>query len=160
MWTVYGVPYVTGQLANKEIYQKITFHKFLEVRALKIWVVLVGSPTITGLRMNIYSNDVQTSGPGAVLATSTNSYDTADILTTYTNGVKEIYFEFNPLLVHASDSYHLVLSADTYSYTGSNQLAWKNVWPDPIYQTNFTVNGNNYLVSPLAVSAVIGEEIV
>ncbi len=160
MWTVYGVPYETGQLANKDIFQKIEFNKYLEVKALRIWVVLVGSPTITGLRMNIYSNDLQTSGPGSILATSTNSYGTADILTTYSNGIKEIYFEFTPILVHKDDVYHLVLSADSYSYTGSNQFAWKNVWPDPIYQTNFTVTGNNYLVSPLCVSAVIGEEII
>ena len=52
--------------------------------------------------------------------------------------------------------YHLVLNADSYSYTGTNQLAWRNAWPDPVYKTNFTATGNNYLSSPLFVSAVIG----
>lgn len=159
MWTVYGRPYEAGELANTTVYQTIKFHSFLEVKAIRIWVVMVGSPTFTGLRMKLYSNNVQTSGPGVVLATSTNSWSTSDLLSTHQNGVKEIYFEFDPILVHADDTYHLVLNADTYSYTISNQLAWRNVWPDPVYKTNFTVTGNNYLSSPLFVSAVIGAEV-
>ena len=155
-WTVYGEPYTAGQLSGLAVYQPIKFTSNMIVKAIRVWVVVVGAPVLTGLRMKIYGNNEQTPGPSLLLSTSTNSWDMATLLTSYSNGVKEIYFEFDPLTVEGANTYNLVLAADSYTPSGSDEFAWRTVWPDPVYTTNFTVTGNNYLTSPKFVSAVIG----
>ena len=155
-WTVYGDTYTTGQLSSLAVFQPIKFTSDMLVKAMRIWVIAVGAPVLTGLKMNIYGNDEQTSTPSLLLSTSTNSWDMATILTSQVNGVKEIYFEFDPLTVKGTAIYNLVLSATSYTPSGSNEFAWRTVWPDPVYTTNYTVTGNNFLASPKFVSAVIG----
>ena len=156
MWTVYANAYEAGELSNTSVFQRIKFHGEIAVKAIRIWVVMVGPPVLQGLRMKIYNKNVSADLPGTVLATSLNSYDASEIILTETSGVKEIYFEFNDVVVKDGDEYFLVLNADTYTPSGVNQFAWRNVWPDPSYTTNYTVTGNNFLSSPLFVSAVIG----
>ena len=159
-WKVYGTPYASGDLSDTTVSQGIKFHQNMLVKAFRIWVVVVGAPVMTGLRLKVYGNNEQSDIPSKLLYTSSNSWDMADILTTYTHGVKEIYFDFDDSFsVHADNLYHLVLNADTYTPSGSNEFAWRTVWPDPVYTENYTVTGNNYLNSPNFVSAVIGSVI-
>lgn len=159
MWTVYGTPYASGELSNTTVFQKITYHDDLVIKAMRCWVILVDNPIMTGLRMKVYGEDQQTGSIGSLLETSTNSWSTSTILQTNTSGVKEIYFEFSPFSVKADSDYFIVLNADTYTPSGSSEFAFRTVWPDPSYSLNYTATGNNFLSSPNFISAVIGAKL-
>ena len=81
--------------------------------------------------MKLYAS--RDSAPAGIIATSTSSWSKADLLTTYSNGAKEIYFEFNYIPLQKDTTYHLVLNCSGYTYSDSNHMAWRKGWPDPIY---------------------------
>jgi hypothetical protein len=109
--------------------------------------------------MHIYDNDFVSNGPSRLKATSINSWSTGDILQNEPHGIAEVYFEFLPFGVRKDDKYHIVINADTYTKTDNSFIAWRNAWPDPVYKTNYTPTGLNFLESPYMITAFIGSEL-
>jgi hypothetical protein len=157
-WRVYADVYDTGELTGEAKSQALKATKNILVKAIRTVVVLVGNPTFTNLKMEVYDNNILANLPSTLKAESMNSFNLGDILTTHPNGVAEIYFEFIPFGIRKTDTYHIVLKADTYVPTANSFLAWRNAWPDPVYKTNYTPTGLNFLQSPYLITAVIGSE--
>jgi hypothetical protein len=164
-WSVYADTFESGDLASPVKNQIVSFNKNLFVKALRTQVVLVGNPTFTNLKMNVYNSRFIESGTpdvrevSSLRATSTNSFNPSDLLVSFPNGLKEIYFEFNPFSVSGSDVYHIALEADSYTPTVNSYLAWRNIWPDPVYDININVTSVSQQRSPYMLTAVIGSEI-
>lgn len=157
-WTVYADPFLDADMSMPNKFQPFKATRNTLVLAIRTTIVLVGNPSLEGLRMEVYNNNLLTNAPSTLKAVSTNTFDTSDLLTTQAHGLSEIYFEFIPFGVRKTDTYHIVLQADSYTYTTNSHFAWRNVWPDPVYKTNFTVTGNNFLSSPYMINAVIGSD--
>ena len=157
VWSVYARPLESGDLNSTNQFQPLIMPSDTVVRAFRTWIVYYGDPTFTNLKMKIYANDTADDTPTVVIATSTNSYNLADIKETYSYGIKEIYFQFSDVALKGADKYHLVLAADTYSPTTDvSYLSWRVAWPDPVYDKNFTVSGTNFLTAPFSITGVVG----
>lgn len=138
----------TGQLSDKSIFQLFKINSNQLLLSTRVQLCVFNSPIFTGLKGHIYS--VQNNAPVELIATSSNSFDAADI-STQANGIREIYFEFNPpkgIKLNGSTFYALVLSATTYVGDETTHIGWVKAWPQPAYPTNFTANFENLLSAP------------
>lgn len=158
-WKVYGEVLSASDLTSTNIRSTMKFHKNLFVKAIRTCLILYGNPTFTNMKMKIYDNNTSGNTPSKLKATSINSFQTSDLLQTYAHGLKFIHFEFVPFGVNADDTYHAVLSADSYSPSESSFLAWRNYWPDPVYTTNVDVNSVSFFNAPILITGVVGSEI-
>lgn len=134
-WTVWGTELISTDLTSTAIYQPITFNDDIILRAVRTWVIVYNDPVFTDLSLKIYSNDAGL--PKKLLATSTNVITKAEMITE-TNGVKEIYFEFNYPSFNGADTYHFVLNGTGYAPAGGSHLAWMKAFPDAVYQGGYT----------------------
>jgi hypothetical protein len=146
-WAVWGKPITTAAL-SAGVSQKVTFNSNLVLKACRIWLVFYNDPALTSLSMKIYSDD--NGSPKKLLHTSTNSPTKAQIIT-LENGVKEIYFDFNYPVFDADDSYHFVLTGSGYTGTDATHIAWRQAWPDPVYDTNWTPTWVNVNQAPYSI---------
>lgn len=146
-WTVWGDPITTAAL-TAGVSQKVKFNTNLVLKACRIWLIFYNNPALTSLTMKIYSDDG--GSPKKLLHTSTNSPTKAQIIT-LENGVKELYFDFNYPVFDADDHYHFVLFGSGYTGTDSSHIAWRQAWPDPVYDTNWTPTWVNINQSPYSI---------
>lgn len=149
-WTVYGTPLMTADATAATYYQRIVPTDFdVILTAVRTYIVVLNNPTYTSLNMKLYSN---ASGvPRSIIATSTNSQLKADI-STLDNAIKEIYFEFDSVVLKKNTVYHLVLNAAGYTGDDSSHVAWKQSFPDPAYQSNVDMSFEGLVVSPYDVT--------
>jgi hypothetical protein len=77
---------------------------------------------------------------------------------TETNGIKEVYFEFNDVALDRSNWYHFVLNGSVSGLSSSSTVAWKHGWPDNVYRTGLDLDFEELLTSPYHVY-YIGAEI-
>lgn len=122
------------------------------LRAIRTWLIfndLTGS--FTAMVGKIYSD--RSSSPGALIATSTNSYTKAQI-TTLNSGVKEISFLFNNLSLRSNLYYHFVINCTGYTGTANSHIAWRKAWPDPVYRGGWTQSFESLGVAPYFLTAV------
>jgi hypothetical protein len=158
-WRVYADVYEAGELTGTAKSQQFIPKSNQMIKAIRTILVLVGNPNFTNLKMQIYDNDFVSQGPSKLKAESITTWSTGELLKTDPHGLVEIYFEFLPFGVRKDDKYHIVLNADTYTKTDNSFIAWRNAWPDPVYKTNYTPTGLNYLASPYMITAFIGSEL-
>lgn len=153
-WRVWGQPISTSD-GTAGVSQKVKFNTNLVLRACRIWLIFYNNPTLTSVTMKIYSDDGGT--PKKLLHSSTTTLTKSEIIT-LSNGVKEIYFEFDYPAFDGDDYYHFVLFANGYTGTDSSHIAWRQGWPDPVYMTNYTPSLVNLGVAPRTIY-FIGSEL-
>lgn len=154
--TVYGLPLESGDLSSATVTQEFSPQQNYTISGVALELILFNSPVVTNLRAVIYDNNSLDDSPSSVRATSTNAWNSADLLSTEAYGLKIVPFSFVQFGVRSGDKYHLGLKADSYTATGSSYIAWRNAWPEPAYSTNFTVNGLNYLSAPRMINGFFG----
>lgn len=149
VWTVYGDEFSTAQMTDSTMSQVVIMPRNQQVNAIRVWLIIHNSSAITNLQMKIYNNDAEATDPTAtsLLATSTNSFDKADLITD-TYGVKSCYFEFANIALRKGDKYHFVLNCSGYTYSEASHIAWKKAWPDPAYTIGYTATAENLAVAP------------
>ena len=107
-WKVWGEPLQTADLSgNLRVFQNVIPNRNIILRAVRIWIIFYNNPTITSLSMDIYSVDPD-GNPKELLHSATNSLTKAEMITD-TNGVKEVFFEFNYPVLKSNDTYAFVL---------------------------------------------------
>jgi hypothetical protein len=145
MYTVYGDP-IESFGTHQSIRFKPTEKNFV-VSGAFTWLIVNNVSTWTNLRLHIYSD--RNSRPGAIIVSSTTSYDHAHVMQDFNSGVKYLGFSFSSITsLNKNTYYHLVLSADDYTYSDNSCLAWLKAWPDPIYNQPATFNsfaGSSYM---------------
>jgi hypothetical protein len=155
-WKVYGERLLTADLtSNLRVYQRVNFNSDIILKACRVWLIAYNDPSFTSLTMDIYS--ISGTTPKKLLHSSTNSVLKADMLTD-TNGVKEIFFNFNSPTFKGVDTFGFVLRATGYTGTTSTHLAWKKAWPDPVYRLNVPVGLHVVGKSPYDIY-FIGDEL-
>lgn len=102
-------------------------------------LVVHNPSSFTGLVMKIYSDS--NGSPGVLIATSTNSWSKATLLTTSDNyGVKWPYFNFSNINLRQGLTYHFVINgatgytADPSSSGGNSYFGWRIGYPDGVYE--------------------------
>lgn len=144
MWTVYGDTFSTGDMTNADRSMRFSPIENNVLLTMRTWIILYNPPNFTNLVAKLYSD--REGLPGALIATSVNSYNKADVLTTGPYGLKDIYFTFSPKIsLSANLYYHFVLNCSGYTYAEESHIAWRKGWPDPIYGT---ATFNNLLTQP------------
>lgn len=152
-WRVWGNSLSTADLTGgTDVYQPVTFTENNQIMlACRSWFIFYSSPVFTNLKMRVYSNDG--GAPGEVIATSTNSWNAADLYT-QAHAVKEMYFDFDYPTFKIDDLYHFVPYADTYTGTINSHIAWKNTFPDPPYKAGLTLTYEKLLIYPYDLTII------
>jgi len=135
-WSVWGRDYTTAELTNSTHTARCKMNEHTVLRAVRVGITVLNNPTFTNLSMKIFS-DKEDDTKGGLIATSTNVITKSEI-TTLANAIKEIYFEFNDVLLHGSLYYHFGLTGTGHSFSPTSTIAWKKAWPNPIYTLNLT----------------------
>ncbi len=129
-WTVYADPFSDADMSGTSRFSPFKPDRNITLRAVRTWFVLYGDPTFTSLTAKIYTDPFTSSvhSIGDLVATSTNTITKADLLTvdgtSYDNGVRETYFEFDPFDLDGGDWYALVVNATGYTFSDSSHVAW------------------------------------
>lgn len=146
-WKVYGDWYTTAQLSDASKFQTITPNANMILRAVRARLIFYNDPAFTDLNCKIYSNDTSggSNSPNVLLSTS-DSIIKSQILT-LDNGVREVYFNFNYLPLHADTKYNVVINGTGYTGNSSSHIAINKAWPQTIYG-GFTPAGDNLLTAP------------
>lgn len=150
-WSVYGHPIYSTMTAKIDIHQSITFDKPVIVKACRIWLVLNNPPSFTNLEMRIYTEDSSVPANYHLLHSSTNTLDKSDLMTE-NYACKEVYFEFNNINLSKDREYFFTIAADDYDGTNDSHIAWRNTFPDPIfdlYDGSPTLDASNISLYPL-----------
>lgn len=132
-WQVFGARFETADFTGDPVhFQCFTPAKTLALKAIQSWFVLYNNPTFAGLKMKIYS--VKNSIPYQLLWTSDENIADADVLLTYDNGIKALYFGFStPPYLRGGDTYAIVPAFTSYTGTESAHIAWKKTLGDKVY---------------------------
>jgi hypothetical protein len=152
-WKIFANNFESGELSNTNKFVNMDFEEDTLLRAVRTWIVVYNDATFTSLNMDVYTNRSDNT-PGVKLASSTNSLTKSEIIT-LDNGVKEIYFTFNDVLLDKDDSYNFVMQGVGYSPTSTSYLAWVQAFPDPVYTINgFTSTLENINRAPYRIYAI------
>lgn len=149
MKTWYGKVIENGELYNGTTSYKVTSNKNIALRAVRTWLIVYGSPTLTGLKMCIYSDR---GSVGAKLYESTNTLS-KDQITTANYALREVYFEFEDPNIVGVDGYYYSLEASSYVASDTNHIAWV-VGVDNIYDTDISITATKISSLPPLISFV------
>lgn len=141
---------IAETLTGTEIYQPFLPGQDFILRGLRHWIVLLNNPTVSTLRCSIYANNSTTNLPSTKIADASNTWEKSDLLT-QTHGFFEIYFDFNFVPLQADTRYHVVFTADSYTYSISSHVAYRVAYPDPVYSGGLTIAPEKLDVFPLAL---------
>jgi hypothetical protein len=153
----YGDPLETSEFTTGKTKSiKMRPNKNVVLKGIKTWLIFYNySAAITDICCKIYSD--QSGSANALIASSTNTFTKADIITE-NNGFKEIYFNFDEVSLHTSTWYHFVLHSTGYTYSTSAHVAWRKAWPDPIYRTGLPLTFESLAESPYFL-IMIGDDL-
>lgn len=149
-WTVWMDPYDTiGSILDTTYFQPLKFPDNYLLEYMRAWVVFQNAPAFSNMVMKIYGNDENAANPTptTLLATSTNSFDLADI-TTEAHGIKELWFKFDSFHVKQGGFYNFVINATGYSPTPTAFLGLEKAYPNPIQQIGYITSVINVPNSP------------
>jgi len=152
-WDFVGERLDTSDFSGSpRVFQSFKLNQDIVLRAVRPWIIGFNSPVFSNLRMKIFSN--KGGRPKQQLFVSSNAWNLSD-LSEQPYFASEIWFEFDPepQLIGA-DTYHLALSADSYTGNDTSHLAWVRGVPDPVNPTNFTLTFGNILSAPFKVSFI------
>ncbi len=130
-WSIWADPLLSADMTGVSKFITFGTDSNCVMRAAKTWLVFNDVGAFTSMTMKLYAS--RDGAPAGLIATSTNSWGKADLLTTHDSGAKEIYFEFNYVPLQQNTTYHLVLNCSGYTYSDANHMAWRKGWPDPVY---------------------------
>jgi len=153
-WSIWADPLLTADMSSTSKFITFGTDSNCVMRAAKTWLVFNNVTAFTGLTMKLYAS--RDGAPAGLIATSTSSWAKADLLTTYSNGAKEIYFEFNYVPLQQNTTYHLVLNCSGYTYSDGAHMAWRKGWPDPVYGKPI---GFNKLLSCQYIFGIVSAEL-
>lgn len=151
-WTVFGEPINTADFGAQSKFQKFRLNSNQLLLAVRTWIIFYNNPSISGLRMEIWSNN-SSGTPGRKLFTSETL--TKAQMITLANGVKEVPFIFNDpfgVVINGSDWYHLILNGDAYTGDDTSHIAWMKALPDPAYSLNYSPSITNVNTAPYLMS--------
>lgn len=131
----YSRVYETGELNVDDCYQPIVLNEDVSIIGIRISMILFNNPVMTGLQCHVYTD--RSGIPDRLIMSSTNTYDTAD-LTDLGNAARQFNFEFTPKHFNSTNTFHVCLSATTYTGTDASHVAWVLAFPDPVYTADVT----------------------
>lgn len=138
------------------------FHRFtptifLELKAVRLWVVKYGTPTLDALGCELRSYD-SVGGGRTLIQAAQNVWQLSEI-SSDNYGVKEVYFDWlNPILLKKGVEYTINLTLDNYVGDATNHIAWVRAWPDPIVAFSGSTTYINLNKFPFQVG-LIGREV-
>ena len=155
MFRQYGDEFLSGEMSNASRYLRFKPTEDEKVlKALRTWLILYNPPNFTNLTCKLYSD--RDGLPGALIATSTTSYNKEQLLLIEDYGTKGIPFTFDPVIsLSPLVYYHFVLNCTGYTYDYNAHLSWRKAWPDPVYG-NATFAG---LLRSTYMAAIIGADL-
>lgn len=152
MGLFFGEPFNTAQMTDTSMSIRFKPGDESILRAVRTWLIFNNyTGSFTSLVGKIYSD--RATVPGALIATSTNSFNRADVIT-LNSGVKEIYFTFDDVSLSPNLFYHLVLNCSNYTATASDHIAWRKAWPDPVYRTGWSQTYESLGVAPYFLTVI------
>lgn len=152
MSVFYGECFETADMSGTGMYVRFTPGDNVVLRALRTWLIFNDySGSFTSMVGKLYSD--RSGSPGALITTSTNSFNRADV-TTLNSGVKEIYFLFDDVSLRSNLYYHLVINCSNYTATASNHIAWRKAFPDPVYRGGWSQTFENLGIAPYFLTAI------
>jgi hypothetical protein len=130
-WSIYADPMETADLTGvtKSIRFKPTANVIMNGCFTGLVFREVG--TFSDLVVKLYSD--RSEAPGALINTSTTSYDKADLLTAQDSGAKFFGFNFPSTSLNKNTYYHIVLNCTGYTFSEVSHMAWIKGWPKPVY---------------------------
>jgi len=156
-WRVFGIPILTDDATSLNIFQKIkAINSDIIIRSMRSTIILNNNPSFTAITLKCYSDNG--GAPKALIQSATNSFTKAAVLT-LNNGLKELYFNFNDLILKKNTVYHFVFLISGYTGNESSHIAWAHSFPDPVYQTNVEMSFEAMLRSPLRLYVANGAEL-
>ena len=154
-WTVDADGYETSaDLTNGVKTIRARMNKGTILRFARTWVVFYNDPDLTNITMKIYYDE--SGSKGDLLYSSITTLTKAQIITLQ-NGIKEVYFEFDDVVLDANNYYHFVLTGVSSGFSSSSHLAWKKSYPYPVYTSGFAQSFRNRLIFPYTLSLVGAE---
>ena len=152
-WRVFGDTLYTADIGAQNKFQKFKLNSNKLLLAVRTWFIFYNNPTLTSLKAEIWSDS--NGVPGTKLHTS-NSLTKAQMIT-LSNGIKEVYFEFNPdygVSIHGQSYYHIVINGSGYTGNDSAHVAWMKDWPDQLYSDFYTPTTGNFAVGPFKLTFI------
>lgn len=150
-YRVWGDAYSTAEITNGTKTQQAKMNKNVILRYVRTWIVCYNDPTFTSLTMNIYASNGGTQGK--LLHTSTNSLTKSEIIT-LSNGVKDIYFEFDDIVLNGSTQYFFALRGTGAAFSDTSFIAWKKAFPEPVYPTGWTPSMTTINSNPFDITFI------
>jgi hypothetical protein len=152
----YGECFETASMTDTSMSVRFTPGDETVLRALRTWLIFNNyTGSFTSMVGKLYSD--RSGSPGALIATSSNSFSKAQIITE-NSGVKEIYFLFDDISLSSNLYYHLVINCSGYTATANSHIAWRKAWPDPVYRAGWSQTFENLGIAPYFLT-VIGAEL-
>lgn len=135
-WKVWGNSYDTdSDFTNGTKTCRFTPTKNIILQNVRTGIIFYNNPGLVNITAKIYIDDNESKGD--LLYTSLTTHLKADLIN-LNHGVKEIYFLFDEVPLHADEYYHFVLSGTSSGFSESSHVAWKSSYPDPVYSGGFT----------------------
>lgn len=148
----YGERFETADMSGTTMSVRFTPGDNVILRALRTWLIFNDcSSNFTAMVGKLYSD--RSGSPGALITTSTNSFNRSDIIT-QNSGVKEIYFLYDDVSLRSNLYYHLVINCSNYTGSSSDHIAWRKAWPDPVYRNGWSQTFESLGVAPYFLTAV------
>jgi hypothetical protein len=153
----WGERFLTSDFSGApRVFQPVYFPENFELKAIRTWVCVQGSPTLTTLSMRVYSN--VSLSPGQVIATASNTWTKAQI-TAAANAAREIYFEFDRTIsLKGGDRYHFAPWISGYTGAFDSHISWIKGFPDPVIDGSLEIVPEKIAILPYKV-AFIGAEL-
>ena len=156
MSVFYGECFETADMSGTTMSVRFKPGNEVIMRALRTWLIFNNSTSaFTNMVGKIYSD--RSGSPGALIATSTNSFNKAQVMTE-NSGVKEIYFLYDDISLSPNLYYHLVINCSNYTATANDHIAWRKAWPDPVYRSGWSQTFESLGIAPYFLT-VIGAEL-
>jgi hypothetical protein len=139
-WRVYADRYVTADFSGAPTkWQAFTPPNDIALKAIRSWFVFFNNPSMTDIRMRIYS--FKGSTVRQLLHTSDENLTKAEILTE-NYGHRDIYCGFtNAPYLKGGDTYALVPWITGYTGDADSHVAWTKNFPTLVYDHTPDLNG-------------------
>lgn len=135
-----------------EVTQGFSVDASFLLRAVRLTVIQFNAPTYTGIIAKIYAE--RSSDASKEVAQSTNTVLPATVAPTEDHAFREVYFEFNDVVLKAGVNYRIGLIFQGYTGDTTSHMAWANSWPDPIYDLPFAAEQKNAAKYPKQISLI------
>lgn len=116
-------------------------------------VIWYGNPVFDLVKMEIWTD--KGGSPGRLLATSTNSFTKAQLLTLGTpnnSGYSILGFTFPRIPLKAGMYYHAVVRFTGYTGVEGSHAGWRQSYPDPQYRAGLVLESTDAAKYPFEMS--------